>query len=88
MTNSYVKVKDLAHLNKIIERGEHEFFILLNFGAVSAKFINYGEQEGTYLIINEIDDSEQTLTTDQLFDRNYTNVGYALDNGALYSYGF
>jgi hypothetical protein len=84
----YQKVTDLTHLNKLIEEEKHEFFIALNGGIRSDKAIFFGDEEGTYFIINYIDDSEQTLTKDELFNKDLTNIGYALSVGSLYSFGF
>ena len=79
-------MKSLEHLKEILSErdGEtREFFILLNGGLRSSKLMSL-DGENTFYIVNEIDDTEQELSEAQLFDRAYTNVGYALNNGALY----
>lgn len=40
--------------------------------------------ESVFYVLNETDDTEQELTEAQLMDRTYTNVGHALNRGALY----
>jgi hypothetical protein len=42
--------------------------------------------DDTFYIINEIDDTEQTLTTKELFNDDYTNIGVAINNGTFYAY--
>jgi hypothetical protein len=70
----------------MIEEGVHDYFIQLNFGLRSSKQIDYSPETEKYYILNEIDDTEQELDEKQLFDRVFTNIGYAIQNGALYSY--
>lgn len=80
-----IKVKDLNHLKNILSErdGEtREFFILLNFGLRSHKLISW-DGDSTFYVLNEIDGTEQELTEAQLMDRTYTNVGHALNRGAL-----
>jgi hypothetical protein len=64
--------------------GEAEFFILLNYNLISRKRIQWDDEEKRFFIFNLIDDTEQVLTKDQLMDRGYTNIGYAITKGALY----
>jgi len=49
----------------------------------SSKHIYYNEDVNTFEVINHIDDSEQTLTEEQLFNEDYTNIGIALKSNAL-----
>lgn len=60
-----------------------ECFILLNFGFRSSKVISYYE-DGTFIIFNEIDGSEEELTETEL-DR-VTFIPEAIKKGALYLY--
>lgn len=83
-----IMVKSLDHLNELIENEQNSFFILLNGGFHSNKDIFFGDADNSYFVINEIDDSEQTLSKEELFDNNLTHIGQALKVGALYSYGF
>lgn len=76
------KIKDLKELKKLCRKdGGEEFFISLGI-ARSSKHINY---DGNFwYVYNEIDDSEQTLTTREL--KRDTNIIEALEKGALYMY--
>ena len=67
-------------------RGEQdvEFFILLRGYLRSSKRIVWEEDEKKFFIINFIDDSEQELTEAQIMDEGYTNIGYAMAQGALF----
>jgi hypothetical protein len=63
-------------------------FIGLNGGVRSSKRIHYFPQDNTFWVLNEIDDSEQDLTEEQLMDSSYTMIGEALLGGALYEYKY
>lgn len=65
-----------------------DFYIALNGGLRSSKNITYVQENNTFEIINEIDFSFDTLTEEQLFDRNFTNIGYALENNALFTHNY
>lgn len=82
----YIKIKDLLHLNKLINEGKHDFFILLNGGLRSSKFIEYNDKIKKYYVFNEIDDSDEYFTETELFNQKLTNIGYALYKGSLYAY--
>ena len=80
------QVKSIEHLKQILSArdGEtHEFYIQLNFGLRSSKLMSW-DGESMFYVQNEIDDTWQELTEAQLMDRTYTNIGYALQNGAFY----
>lgn len=76
-------VNSLDQLKKLAVDGA-DFYIALNGGLRSSKAITYVPENNTFEIINEIDFSFDILTEEQLFDRSYTNVGYALENNALF----
>ena len=83
------QVKSLQHLKEILSDRDgdtREFFILLNGGLRSSKLMSW-DGENTFYIVNEIDDTEQELSEAQLMDRTYTNIGYALEKGALFLEG-
>lgn len=61
-----------------------ECFIALNGGLRSSKTIDWDPDEKTFWVLNEIDDSEQELTEDQLYTES--NIGEAIDKHALYQY--
>lgn len=79
------KIKSVEHLKEILSDGDgRDFFIQLNFGARSSKFISWDSGENIFYVLNYIDDSEQELTEEMLMDRDYTNIGYAIQMGAFY----
>ena len=81
------KVKDIEHLNSLIGAGKTEYFIALNFGLRSSKDISFAASgEHRYRVYNHIDDTEQILTEEQLFNEGETNIGKAINCGALYAY--
>lgn len=80
------QVKSLSDLKQKIYDGAHDFYIQLNYGLRSSKYLDYSPVTKKFYVTNEIDDTEQELTEQQLMDRTYTNIGYALQHGALYAY--
>ena len=80
------KVKNIEHLKQILNDrdGEtHEFYIQLNFGLRSSKLMSY-DGESVFYVLNLIDDTEQELSEEQLFDDSLTNIGKAIKQGAFY----
>lgn len=66
------------------ENDPKDFFIYLG-GMRSSKSIQLREGKTLrFNIVNEIDDSEQTLTEVQLFTRS--NIGEAMTHGNFYAY--
>jgi len=85
MTNQKTKdrrIRTIRQLKKLAKNGL-ECFILLNGGLRSSKYISYHPEENKFYVFNYIDDSEQELTESQLLDSEYTNIGQALEKGAL-----
>jgi len=78
------KILSLDQLKQESEKGA-EFFILLNCNLKSSKWIEWHKEEGTFFIRNFIDDTEHELTEEQIMDRDYTNIGYAMTKGALFA---
>lgn len=81
-----MKVKNIEHLKEMIEEGTHDFFIQLNLGLRSSKMIDYNPETDKFDIINEIDGTKQRLNSRNLFNKRYTNIGYAITMGSLFSY--
>ena len=77
------RIHSVEELIEEIKSGNNDFFIG-NGLFRSSKYIEYDEDN--FYIVNEIDDTEQTLTTKQLFDENYTNIGTSIKNGSFYAY--
>jgi hypothetical protein len=80
-------VNTLNQLKKLAVDGA-DFYIALNFGLKSSKTITYIPGNNTFEIFNDIDGSFDILTEEELFNQTYTNVGYALENNALFAYEY
>ena len=82
----YLQVAGLDDL-KALSNGENAFecFIALSFGARSYKRILYNEggKEETWWIANEIDDTEESFSSDEEMLEK-TNIGLALKSRALW----
>ena len=77
------QIKTIAQLKELTTKGGLECFILLNGGLKSSKYISYNQKEKTFYVFNYIDDSEDVLTERQIFDSACSNIGEALEKGAL-----
>lgn len=90
MEQKFTQVNSLDHLKQLIAKNgnteSHECFIQLN-GCRSWKLISYDAENDKWFVLNEVDDSEQELTSQQMLDANYTNIGSAISKGAFY-YGW
>jgi len=81
-------IYDLGMLDNLIEDNNGypvDCFIRLQGCIRSSKSITKMD-DGKYSIVNEIDDTEDVLTKEELFDTTLTNVGFALTNKQLYKY--
>lgn len=84
---AYKKVESIAELKEICRDERKEFFISLAGGmARSSKTITYDSEERMFEILNEIDDTDQLLTEDELLDEAETNIGQAILAGTFYQY--
>lgn len=71
-------VKTMEELDKILERGQSDFRILLNGGCFSRKTIGkYGKK---YDVFHSISDSYETMSKKKLLD---SNIGEAMGKGAF-----
>lgn len=78
------QIKSINQLKDILADGEvKDFFILLNYGLRSSKVMSY-DGDNTFYVLNEIDDTEQELTEQELMNNDLTNIGKAINNGAFY----
>lgn len=78
------KIENLEELKNICSGESIDCFIQLNYGFRSSKTISYDKEADTWYIFNELDDTEQTISTRDLKDK--TNIIEALNKGALYEY--
>lgn len=80
------KIESIKQLDFLLEKVEQvECFILLRNNLRSSKTI-WLQEDGIYTILNEIDDSEDNLSKDELFDKTKTLVGEAMKLGSLFLY--
>ena len=80
------KILSQEQLDELIHSSEDEMFecfVMLNGGGMSPKSITLVEDD-FYYIINEIDDTEETIPHDKLMDSS--PIGEAIKKGALYEY--
>jgi len=77
------QINSIEELIDEINSGKHDFFID-NGLFRSSKYIEYDDD--TFYIYNEIDDTEQTLVSKELFDKDATNIGFAINQGCFYEY--
>ena len=61
-----IKVKDVAHLRELVASGKHRFFIQLNLGLRSSKFITGNGDK--FCIFNEIDGSATLYGINEMGD--------------------
>jgi len=75
------KIKNCAALRHAINRGQHEFAILLAGGSIrSSKDIELDDR-GNFDVLNFVDGSRQFLTGRQLY--THSNIGEAMRKGAF-----
>jgi hypothetical protein len=76
------RIRTIEQLKELAKNGL-DCFILLNGGLRSSKHIRYYPDDNSFYVLNLIDDSEQELTEPQILDSAYTNIGEAMEKGAL-----
>jgi len=79
------RINNLEQLKELSKDGL-DCFIQLNAGIRSSKHIWFDEEAKHFEIINEIDESEQCLNEKEIMNVEHTNIGIALELGALYTY--
>jgi hypothetical protein len=78
------QINNLEELKEICSENVVDIFIYLCAGARSSKNISYNKDKDTWYILNEIDDTEQEVKTENLDEE--TNIIKALDRKALFMY--
>ena len=76
------RIRTIEQLKELAKKGL-DCFILLNGGLRSSRHIRYYPDDNSFYVLNLIDDSEQELTEAQILDSSYTNIGEAMEKGAL-----
>ena len=81
--SDYLLIESLEDLKEYLKDGEcHEFFIWLGI-CRSSKAMTY-DGDDCFWVLNEIDNTEEQLTTAELIE---SNIGIAIKNGRFYAYG-
>ena len=87
MVKQETKDKRIRTIEQLKELAKKESgldcYILLNGNLRSSKHIRYYPDDNSFYVLNLIDDSEQELTESQIFDSGYSNIGEAMEKGAL-----
>ena len=81
--NKDIRIRTIQQLKELTTKGGLECFILLNGGLRSSKYIRYHPEDNSFYVFNYIDDTEQELTEAQILDRQHSNIGEAMEKGAL-----
>jgi len=78
-------IESLESLKRLGSRPEGvECFIMLNSGLRSSKFINM--VGNSFYVFNDIDDSEQYLSEEEIMNEQFNLIGEAIKKGALFAY--
>ncbi len=80
-----VMVKNLEHLRKLTNGKSKKFHIRLIGWIKSVKRIKYDAKLDRFSVFNETDNTRQLLTPDEMMDKNFTNIGEAINKRAFYS---
>lgn len=83
--STFLRIKSPSELVTAIAKKPMRFIIRLNFGALSAKNIEYLPRRRIFRVHNEIDGTTQRLTHAQLMNPRYTNIGTAMKAGAFFA---
>ena len=79
-----MRIRTITQLKELAKRDSGlDCYILLNGRLRSSKHIRYYPDDNSFYVLNLIDDSEQELTEAQMLDSDYTNIGEAMEKGAL-----
>lgn len=76
-------VTSTDHLVELIQLGHTNYALSLKHSLFSRKTITYNLKSKRFTVTNHIDDTQQNLTKLQLIDKNYSNIGRAINSNAL-----
>lgn len=74
------KITDIERLKETAGDGA-EFFISLNYGLISRKFIRWNKKSKKFFVENYIDGTKQKFTEKDIFKKRLTNIGGAIKKG-------
>ncbi len=78
------QINNLEELKEVCSENAVDIFIYLCAGVRSSKNISYNKDKDTWYILNEIDDTEQEVRTENLDEE--TNIIKALNKKTLFMY--
>lgn len=86
----HTKVESVKHLKELLANGRpKEFLMQLGGGLVvsrkTMRLVLRGKHKGEFIVYNHIDDSEDYLTEKELVNKEYTNIGDAIEKGAYWT---
>ena len=80
------KIENIEQLKTLCnDEQSHDCYISISGIIRSSKSI-FMYEDGTFSVINEIDDSEQIFTEEELLNPEISIIGKAIQNGQFYSY--
>lgn len=80
------KIENIEQLKVLCnDEQSHDCYISISGIIRSSKSI-FMYEDGTFSVINEIDDSEQIFTEEELLNPEISIIGKAIQNGQFYSY--
>jgi hypothetical protein len=80
------KIENIEELKKLCnDEQSHDCYIAIAGIIRSSKSISMNE-DGTFSVINKIDDSEDLFTEDELLNPEKSLIGKAIQNGQFHSY--
>ncbi len=80
-----VMIKNIQHLRKLTNGKVKRFHIKLIGWIKSVKRIKYDAKSNRFSVFNEIDETRQHLSPREMMDKNFTNIGEAINKKAFYS---
>jgi hypothetical protein len=88
--STHTRVEDIKHLKKLLADGKPmDFLMQLGGGLVVSRktmeLVLKGKHKGDFIVYNHIDDSEDYVTEKELMDKEYTNIGEAIEKGAYWT---
>ena len=85
----YVAINSVMSLMELADNDDNpdnglDCFILLEGGGKSSKYITYDATTKFFHVWNLIDNNEQVLTFDEVYNSDNNNIGTAIKNGNFY----
>lgn len=77
------QIRNVEELKQELELEHNEFYIELP-GCRSSKHITFGDEEGTFEILNLIDDTTDVIEEYEIWDEEVCNIGTAMRNGCFF----